>query len=148
MNFSALPEKFWHCVVTIRGGKSGETAVMKDLGRGRLLREIVEPWHAGRAFTVNRLAVKSRDMVSQIKIAHTEQPASFYHDQHYRETRQSGIADVATNTDFLAVGAGEDYTDLLLYGAAAREKEIKGLSGRIKTEVDELDREIKEKFGL
>ena len=121
---------------------------MNDMDRDKLLKEIVEPWHAGRAFTVGWLVVASRDIVSQIRIAHTEQPASFYHDQHYRETRQFGIADVATNTAYFPVEAGKDYTDILLSGAAAREREIRGLSGQIKTEVDKRNKEFEEEFGL
>jgi len=115
MDFQTLPETFWHCAVSLNGRKSGDRAVINDLNRDKLLKEIVGPWHASRPFTVAGLVVRSKDIVSEIKITHTEQPKSFYSDQHYASMRGSGIVDMATNTAYIPLQKGTDYTGPLLF---------------------------------
>jgi len=71
MNKDALPNQFWHCTVSVPGVKTVVQSRIIDWNLERVLKEIVEPWHAGRAFTVNGRVIRHRDDVKTIRIQHT-----------------------------------------------------------------------------
>lgn len=115
MNASSLPDKFWHCSVSVQGRKAAEHSVVNDLTRERLLKDIVEPWHAGRPFTIGGRIIRRKDEASHIQIAHTPEPQEAYSQRHYASMQASGIADMVTDTRYLPLSEGTDYTSDLLF---------------------------------
>jgi hypothetical protein len=116
MNWDNLPEKYWHCYVTLPGQKRDrDKAVINDATRDRIRREVVEPWCQGSPFTVSGTVVNDRTSVSEIRIVHTPHPKQTYADQHYGEMRAAGIADLATDSRMLPFEKGTDFTHQLLF---------------------------------
>lgn len=111
------PERYWHCSVKVSGEK--KYAIVNDLTFTELERTIVEPWNSGRTFTVSGTVVRSSSDIAEIKIAHTDNPQSFYAEQHNARMRASGIADMATNRHLLPLSEGTDVTYELLFAGAA-----------------------------
>lgn len=109
------PEQYWHCLLTMMDDTNGPTAVVNDLSFSDLQRLIVEPWHKGVAFPVAGIIVRSRDLVREIRISHTPHPKKVYSDQHYAESRGSGVIDLATDTRLLPIWKGVDHTHELLF---------------------------------
>ena len=110
-----LPERYWHCYVTMADDTKGPTSVVNDLTLGELRRLIVEPWHRGVQFPVAGVVVRNRDMVREIRIAQTPQSKQVYTDEHYARNRAAGIVDLATNPSMLPFSKGRDFTHELLF---------------------------------
>ncbi len=123
------PEKYWHCHVELvgNGKKKDRSAVFNDLTIEELNKQIVTPWHSGRAFTVDGMIVKNIDDVQKIKITNTPQPKSYYAEQHNNKMRSSCITDMATDRRLLPLTSGKDYTHELLF----KEQEITNTIGNI-----------------
>lgn len=115
-DWNALPDRHWHCAVTIgTGKKDAQRSVVNDLTKEQLRTEIVEPWHQGKSFVVAGTIVKERSAVSEIRISRTDQPKQYYADEHDQRMRASGIADLATNRSHLPISRGTDLTHELLF---------------------------------
>ena len=110
------PERYWHCAVKMSGAKN--YSVVNDLAFSELEKTIVSPWNAGRPFTVSGTLIRPSTSIESIKIAHTDQSASSFAEQHNARMRAQGIADMATNRSLLPLQRGTDVTyDLLFAGA-------------------------------
>jgi hypothetical protein len=111
------PEKFWHCAVKLQ--PKAQFAVENDLTYADLDRKIVRPWLTGRQFTIAGTIISAGGLKDggEIKITHTPEPAGTYADRHYARMQRSGIADLATNSDLLPLGEGEDHTFDLLFSS-------------------------------
>jgi hypothetical protein len=115
MDLEHPPETYWHCSVSMDGKKG--SAVVNDLRFEDLKRMIVDPWHAGRAFSVSGVIIRSSQAVAQIKITWTKEPKSSFENRHNASMRNSGVADMATDRRLLPIWKGEDCTyDLLFSG--------------------------------
>ena len=102
MTWDEAPEQYWHCYVALPGRKKDrDRAVVNDLGKQQLKREIIDPWCEGRAFTVGGTIVRDRDSVEEIRIVQTPRPKEDYAREHDSRMRASGIADLATDRRFL-----------------------------------------------
>ncbi len=112
-----FPEKYWHCHVEWAGdsNKKARSAVFNDLTLDELNRQIINPWHSGRTFTVDGMIIKNIDDIQKIKITNTPQPKSYYADQHNNKMRKSNVADMATDRRLLPLSFGKDYTHDLLF---------------------------------
>lgn len=118
MTWDEAPEQYWHCYVALPGRKKDrDRAVVNDLGKQQLKREIIDPWCEGRAFTVGGTIVRDRDSVEEIRIVQTPRPKEDYAREHDSRMRASGIADLATDRRFLPFGKGTEFTHDLLFGA-------------------------------
>ncbi len=118
MPWDEAPEQYWHCYVAIPGRKRDrDRAVVNDLGKEQLKREVIDPWHEARAFTVGGTIIRDRDSVEEIRIVHTPRPKEGYVREHESRMRASGIADLATDRRFLPFGRGTDFTHELLFDA-------------------------------
>lgn len=119
VDFSKYPEKFWHCQLHFlkpRGTKtSRDYAVINDVTFAEIRKQIVEPWHQNRPFSVAGTVVTDRKNVEKIQIVHTPQPQQHYSDQHYAKMHAAGIADLATDSSLLPFSSGTDYTNELLF---------------------------------
>lgn len=116
MDLNKPPQKYWHCGVR-KGGEKERMSVVNDLSFEELKKSIVDPWHAGRPFSIDGLIVRSSDDVPEIRIAWTPHPQQVYADQHNQRMRASSIADMATDRRTLVFSRGEDATfDLLFSG--------------------------------
>ncbi len=117
MDLNHPAAKFWHCGVKF--GKKTKLSIVNDLSFEELKKTIIDPWNAGRAFSVAGLIVRSSADVSEIRIVWTQNPMQFFADQHNARMRASGIADLGTNRRALVFSQGEDHTfDLLFSGEA------------------------------
>lgn len=116
MDMNNPPERYWHCAVKL--GAKDRHSVENDLTFADLDRKIVQPWLAGRRFTVaGTIVPPDLQHGSEIKITHTPEPSDTYADRHYTRMQRSGIADLATNPRLLPLSEGEDCTyDLLFSG--------------------------------
>ena len=112
VNLSNPPEKYWHCAVKV--GEKSRYAVINDISFDQLIRNIVDPWKSGRQFSVSGTLVKQGD-ITEIKIAHTPNPAEVYAQAHYQKMARSGITDCATDPHFISLGNGTDLTNELLF---------------------------------
>lgn len=109
------PEKYWHCGV--KAGKKERWTIVNDLTFGELKKSVIDPWNAGRPFSVSGLIVRAAESVSQIRIVVTQFPQQHYADLHNQRMRASGIADLATDRRALVFESGDDFTfDLLFSG--------------------------------
>lgn len=124
-----FPDKYWHCHVELvgNGKKKDRSAVFNDLSFDELSQQIITPWHSGRAFTVDGMIIKNIDDIQKIKITNTQQPKSYYADQHNNKMRNSGIADMATDRRLLPLSSGKDYTHDLLF----KEQEVTNTKGNV-----------------
>jgi hypothetical protein len=112
-------DKYWHCLVQLRGATGRDYAVENDLTFSELERRIVTPWHKGAPFPVAGKVVTDRADVETIKIAHTPQPQQVYGDEHDARMQASGIADMATDRRRIPLNRGKDYTHELLFETLA-----------------------------
>lgn len=117
MDLESPAERYWHCAVKLAGTQ--RDSVVNDLSFKDLQRTVVAPWLAGRPFTVSGLLVRTTSMVETIKVTHTQQPASYYADDHNRRMSASGVTDLATNRSLLPVWYGTDFTYELLFSGDA-----------------------------
>lgn len=118
MSWNEAPDQYWHCYIAVPGRKRNcEHAVVNNLGKQQIKREIIDPWCEGRAFTVGGTIVRDRDSVEEIRIVHTPRPKEHYAQEHDSCMRSSGIADLATDRRFLPFDKGTDFTHELLFGA-------------------------------
>jgi hypothetical protein len=107
MNKDALPNEFWHCTVSVPGVKAAVVQCkVIDLKLERLLREVVEPWHAGRAFTVDGRVIRHRDDVKAIRIQHTNESVKSF---------QARFANRRDLYDSRNIVPATDYTHLFLF---------------------------------
>jgi predicted nucleotide-binding protein len=110
---SALPDKYWHCRVSIEG-KRGQ-AIVNDLTLDVAKRTIIEPWISGTQFVVSGVLVKSRNVVTAIKLVQTSSPLEAYASEYNSRMRSKNISDMATDRRILPFKDGRDYTfDLLV----------------------------------
>lgn len=115
MDLHDAPDKYWHCLVKLEGSK--RASVVNDLSFLELNRTIVQPWLAGRAFTVAGTVVNPAAGVAEIRICHTQRPQQYFADVHNANMRAGGISDLATDRRALPFREGEDLTyDLLFSG--------------------------------
>ncbi|MEO1241005.1 MAG: hypothetical protein AAFX54_03780 [Pseudomonadota bacterium] len=115
MDTIAPDDVYWHCYVAKIGGKS--TSVLNDAKFEEIQREIIQPWLNNQTFTVNGMVISSKDQLEEIQIVKTPHPKETYADQHNREMRASGIADMATDRRMLPFSHGEDFTNRLLFSS-------------------------------
>jgi DpnII restriction endonuclease len=121
MNLDSPPESYWHCSATVSGNKKSVT--VNDLTFSELKRTIVDPWYAGRPFSIGGVIVRSSDTVSVIKITWTMDPQQVFAERHNASMRNQGVADLATDRSLLPIWNGEDCTfDLLFSGGSPAEK--------------------------
>ena len=120
MDLQNPPERYWHCLVEVTGAKG--SAIVNDMDFSQLVKSVVEPWLAGRPFTVSGTIVRSPETVNKIKIVHTPEPQEFYARRHNAEMRSSGIADMATNRRMLPFSEGNDVTFQLLFEGQSQHK--------------------------
>lgn len=110
------PELYWHCHVEVdTGGKKPTTAVFNDLTINELWKQVVEPWHMQRAFTINGTIIRDHDKVTKIKITQTPYPKNHYADEHNARMRSNGISDMATDRRLLPLSKGENHTHEFLF---------------------------------
>jgi hypothetical protein len=119
MDLENPPDRYWHCLVEVTGAKG--TAIVNDMDFDQLMKSVVEPWLAGRPFTVSGTIVRSPETVNKIKIVHTSEPQDFYATRHNSRMRASGIADMATNRRLLPFSEGDDVTFQLLFEGQSQE---------------------------
>ncbi len=118
ISWDEAPEQYWHCYVALPGRKRDrDRAVVNDLSKQQLKREIIDPWHDGRPFTVGGTIIRDRESVEEIRIVQTSRPREDYAREHDARMRASGIADLATDRRFLPFGRGTDFTHELLFDA-------------------------------
>ena len=110
------PDRFWHCRVQSTGEQ--DYAIVNDLTFAELRRSVIEPWLAGRPFTISGKIIRAAKEVKEIQIAHTPEPQQTYADRHNAEMRSRGILDGATNRKLLPFRTGEDVTFALLFEGA------------------------------
>jgi class 3 adenylate cyclase len=113
---------FWHVSLETGSGKSARMAIANDLSFDQVRAQVVEPWRAGRSFTVAGLLARSPDAVTAIRIVQTAEPLQVFVDAHEKRMDAQGIADFATKRRTLPFGAGDDRTNELLFS----EVEIEG----------------------
>jgi len=112
------PEKYWHCGV--KADKNKRMSIVNDLAFVELKKSIVDPWAAGRPFSVSGFIVRSAESVSEIRIVWTEFPQKYYADRHDDQMSARGISDMVTDRRALVFGIGEDVTfDLLFSGSSS-----------------------------
>lgn len=97
---------------------------MNDLTIDRLLREIVEPWHAGRLFTIGGRIIRKPSEVLEIKITQTQEPQKAYAERHVASMRGTNVIDMATDTRYLPIWQGIDHTSELLFSELTSEPPI------------------------
>lgn len=121
MDWNSYPEHYWHCYVAIAGkkNKGRDLAVINDMTRDRLRREVVEPFTQNVPFTVSGTIIKDRSAVDEIRIVQTTSPNKVYADQHNADMSAAGISDLATDRRLLAFSNGEDYTNELIFSEYA-----------------------------
>lgn len=117
MDWEELPDRFYHCYVSVEG--SDDYAIVNDLTKEDLRLRIVSPWLRSRPFNVAGTIVPGSDKVREIRIVRTDEPQQVYAERHNREMRASGIADLATNRRILPFREGEDLTYELLFSGMA-----------------------------
>jgi hypothetical protein len=118
IDWSSYPETYWHCYVALPGKtKEKDRAVINDMSRDQIRREVVEPWHQNLTFTVSGTIVKNQAAVEEIRIVQTPKPQRFYADEHNARMRASGIADLSTDRRLLPFEKGTDYTNELLFSS-------------------------------
>lgn len=112
------PEKYWHCGV--KPSKKERMSIVNDLTFSDLKKAVVDPWSAGRPFSISGFIVRSTESVSEIRIAWTQFPQQYYADRHNERMRASSVADLATDRRALVFVNGEDVTfDLLFSGSSS-----------------------------
>lgn len=117
-DWDKLPRTFWHCQVAFPGrNRDQDRSVVNDLEFGTLRTTVLEPWHAGRPFTISGRLVTDRTKLSEIQICQTPNQEQHYANRHNAEMSASGIWDMATDRRLLPFASGTDYTHLLLFGA-------------------------------
>lgn len=119
MDLSSPPSRYWHCRVKLAREK--RYSVVNDLTFDQLEHTIIRPWNSGRAFTVAGTIVRPGSEVSEIRIEHTDQPQSFFAQEHNRTMRSSGIWDAATDRTLLPFSRGTDATFELLFSGQSQE---------------------------
>ncbi len=113
MDTTELPERYWHCRVSLTGERG--YAVVNDLPLEELMRTVVTPWRAGRPFTVAGKVVRAAAGVAEIRIAHTSEPKAVHAERYNFETETRGISDWATDRSLLPLTRGTDFTFSLLF---------------------------------
>jgi hypothetical protein len=108
-NAAKFRDRYWHCYVARKGGRSKGWAVANDLTLEQLQKQIIEPWQRNVQFVVSGLVITKSD-VGSIRITQTDDPQSAYAQRHDSEMRAAGIADMATDRRMLPIEKGRDYT--------------------------------------
>lgn len=112
MDKTNLPDKYWHCQVSTH---DKQNSIVNDLTLEKLFKEIVEPWHAGRPFSVDGRIVRKKEDVAAIKISYTEENQQAIATQHNNRMASRRINDFLTNRRALPLSGGEDFTHRLLF---------------------------------
>jgi len=111
-----FPAQYWHCHVEMDiGGKKPISAVFNDLTISELWKQVVEPWHMQRAFTIDGTIVRDYKKITKIKITQTPYPKSHYAEEHNALMRSRNISDMVTNRRLIPLSKGEDYTHDFLF---------------------------------
>ncbi len=111
------PEKYWHCLVAIPGPKKeARQGIRNDLTFAELKREVIDPWRAGYRFTVSGVVVTDKELVSEIRIVHTQHPMEFYADQHFAALAAAGVLSISDGR-LVPFGSGADYTNQHLFAS-------------------------------
>ncbi len=110
VDWSKLPEKFWHCFITYKVSSKEETLTraVNDLTLKKLVTDVVEPWRQRQQFNLGGVMVRSRDRVVEIRIVQTPSPLQIYIDQH----KGKNVLNKQLIPFF--TGIGIDYTSELL----------------------------------
>jgi predicted nucleotide-binding protein len=110
------PKQYWHCQVEVdTGGKKSTNAVFNDLTIEELWKQVIEPWHTQKAFTINGTIIRNHEKVTKIKITQTPHSKQHYADEHNVRMRNSNISDMATDRRLLPLSQGTDYTHEFLF---------------------------------
>lgn len=116
LNWEEAPDKYWHCHVSGFGtNRQRVRAVVNDLEKEVLKRQILDPWHDGNAFYVGGTIIRERDSVDEIRIVQTSMPKQYYAEAHNSRMRSAGIGDLATDRRYLPFDKGQDHTHDLLF---------------------------------
>jgi hypothetical protein len=109
------PDKYWHLLVALPGPKKEvRQGIRNDLTFTELKREVIDPWKAGRHFTVSGVVVADKKLVSEIRIVQTQRPVQIYADEHYASLAAAGILSISDGR-LAAFSNGADYTNQLLF---------------------------------
>jgi len=108
---SNLPERYWHCRVSLRSAK--RPGIVNDLSLRRLLNEIVLPWQQGRIFTIAGYVVSSRESVESIQIVQTALESSALPEKAGEE-KSTGRLAAEFAQRALPFVSGRDFTEILL----------------------------------
>jgi len=112
-DLSDPPERYWHCLVRLRDQR--DAAVANNLSFAELERTILQPWHAGRPFSVAGAIIRPGEQVVQVRVVHTPQPQEAYAAQHNARMDAAGITDMATDRRTLPFSEGRDFTYELFF---------------------------------
>jgi hypothetical protein len=109
------PDKYWHLQVILPGPKKEvRQGIRNDLTFADLKREVIDPWKAGRQFTVSGVVVTDKKLVSEIRIVYTEQPMQVYADKHFADLAAAGVLSLSDGR-LVPFENGTDYTNQLLF---------------------------------
>ncbi|MGD0252802.1 MAG: hypothetical protein ABSC01_08910 [Verrucomicrobiota bacterium] len=114
MRLDKPKQKYWHCFVRL-AGKHQEWSVVNDMTFAQLQKQIVEPWHQQKKFTVGGLVIPSRPEVAEIKIVHTRRSQKQAEAERDAENQASNFIDHLTDPRSLSFDEGEDLTYELLF---------------------------------
>lgn len=138
MNPEKPAERYWHC--SVQAPDSKKPWIVNDLSYSELQTQIVDPWRAGRPFTVSGKIVRSPADISEIKIVWTERPMQHYANEHNAAMEARRIADFATNRRAVVFKKGEDVTFSLLFseGVPSRSEPDSAFVERICTRIRQV----------
>lgn len=114
MRVNNRPKNYWHCYIRL-GGKTPDWSVANDLTFGELQKQIIEPWHHEKKFTVSGLVIPNRSQVAEVKIVHTRRSQKQSEAERDAENQANNFYDGITDPRSLPFSDGKDLTHELLF---------------------------------